>query len=207
MKRLWLICLAVLMIFSMSSALSQTLESSSSEGTDLLVKTDRAGYFFSKETDEAQRARAMERLEAFLDILGEKDFTIRFQEDGLPYARSSVRSARLPLEDETGLFQAIGLLQAIHGEFTHYGLIFGMADTLCKAAGLQGHTRRYNDKGMLRFYNEESNLSDFMLLYPCFTKEYNDEKQLPFVKDMAVRFCDFLAEKNQYTFMPRPAPF
>lgn len=211
MKRcLWLVCLVMLLTLGSALAYDYTpdadgsfLEPFAQQKTNtqpgFSCQTERASYFFSPLIEEQDRDRFIDTLEKMMALLNESGFTCYVLPDYSPWVRSETREIFLSPGDETGLSQAIALLQAVHGEYTNYGLIFGTADALCKAAELPGHSLRYNEKGMLRFYNDEYLLSNFMLAYPSFTKEFNDESTLPFIKDMAVHFCNFLAEEGKLT--------
>jgi len=131
--------------------------------------SDRALYLFSSEIPEYVRDQFIIRQEALMGQLDASGLTICILPDYEPWVISERKQLFLSPDDETGMTQAIATLQALYGEYCHYGLIYGTADGICKAAALSGHEARYNDKGMLRFYNNESNLSAFMLLYPSFT--------------------------------------
>ena len=171
----------------------------SNAGPGFLCETSYAAYYFSGEIEETARDQFIHRQEALLAVLDASAFSIYVMPECMPYAVSEGKCLVLPPDDETGMAQAIASLQAIHGEVVNYGLIYGTADALCKAAGLKGHEARYNDKGMLRFYNDDSHLSSFLLTYPSFTETWGEKATIPHLKDMAVRFCAFLAEKGELT--------
>lgn len=161
------------------------------------LKTDHALYYISAEIDASARDAFIDRQEALLAALGETGFTVyvlpQMQAHGFLNSRTLFLS---PLEDG-GMGQAIALLQAVHGEFSNYGLIYGAADALCKEAGLPGHILRFNERGMLKFCNNEDNLHHFLLYYPSFTEDYTDKTLIPFIKDFAVRFYQYAKDKNQ----------
>ena len=158
-----------------------------------LVQTDRAEYRFSPEIDQEARERFVSRQEALLEKLNEGGFALYVLPD-YP-GRSEGRSLYLSPEDETGLTQAALTLQSLYGPRAHFGLLFGAADELCREAGLPGYRRRFNEKGMLRFYNDDENLAYFLLSYPCFTEAFTAKGAIPYVKDMAVRVYEFARER------------
>ncbi|MBQ4075094.1 MAG: hypothetical protein IJD39_07825 [Clostridia bacterium] len=164
--------------------------------------SERALYLFSRDIPKETRDQFIGRQEALMDQLNVSGLTFCILPGYDPWVISETKQIFLSPDDESGMIQAIATLQALRGEYTHYGLLFGYADQICKNAGLSGHELRFNDKGMVRFYNDESHLSAFMLLYPCFSDLLDgNETNIPFVQDMAVRFCAFLSEKDQLQSM------
>ena len=161
-------------------------------------ETERARYYFSAEIEAQARENFIKTQETLLEALQEKDFTCYILPDYEARAESDLRRIILsPNEEDGGMGQAIATLQALHGEWQNYGLVFGAADSLCKEAGLPGYQMQFKDKGMLLFINKEENLLHFLLCYPSFTEKYTDETWIPFAKDMAVRVWQFLKEKGK----------
>lgn len=160
-------------------------------------ETERAHYYFSADIEAEARENFVKTQETLLEALQEKDFSCYILPDYEVRAESKSRTITLsPNEEDGGMGQAIATLQALHGEWQNYGLIFGAADSLCKEAGLPGYQMQFKDKGMLLFINKEENLLHFLLCYPSFTDRYTDETWIPFVKDMSVRVWEFLKEKG-----------
>lgn len=162
----------------------------------VICRTERAEYRFSSDIAPEVRDAFIQTQEKLLKCLDVSGFTCCVLPDYPPRAEEASRSIFLSPARDDGLSQAIVTLQALHGEMTHYGLIFAAADDLCRQAGLKGYSCLFNDRGMLRFYNDESNLSHFLLLYPSFTQDYTEKNILLFVRDMAVRFYAFLRESG-----------
>lgn len=160
-------------------------------------RSTRAAYYFSPEISQEERDAFIDIQEKLLSHLEANALAAYVLPDYAPRAESAKRAVFLSPAGDDGLTQAIVTLQALYGETANYGLLFGAADALCREAGLPGYHPRFNERGMLRFYNNEENLPHFLLTYPSFTEDYCDKGTIPFVKDMAVRVFAFAQERGQ----------
>lgn len=88
--------------------------------------------------------------------------------------------------------QILLTLQTIYGDFTNYGLLFGLSNTIAEELKFSTDNPKVSNDELTAFWNDNYNnfLSD--LTYPCFITPYCDEENIDIIKRTANLFTDYI---------------
>lgn len=156
------------------------------------TKYNKVTYYFNrKEYSDSKRKEVISQIEKVADILPE-DFSIYFGSE--LYKQGVYGKAFYDTSFEYNLENIVVLLQAIYGECSNYGLVYGYANYLLDEMSLETNDL-YIDEEMIQFCNslESQELSRILdLNMPLFEIVYAEEETINMSKTIACSMVEYI---------------
>ncbi len=164
------------------------------EKTEILSVTTEDGSFVCMTTDEVQADSFINAQRTLLHFLQENGVEVRelnyvalnFDDN---FSESEKDKAYIALSSTESWQQVLVTLQALWGDFTDYGYVYAMADTIASQLGWEtAALEAAEDSAMDAFFCE--NTEDLNLLYPSFTELYATEETMKYSKLLSLSLLE-----------------
>ncbi|MBU1144755.1 MAG: hypothetical protein KJ971_02715 [Firmicutes bacterium] len=172
-----------------------------------LYEEDTVKYYFSETIDLTLRDKFINSQKYILNYLQAKGYI-----ENIPSAmfyvlkeynsrtESENSKAFFDIDDTLTYKQILITLQAYFGDFTNYGMLYGISNIISKELKWETDNPVVSTKNIIDFTEATSNLDYFDLTYPCFLEAYVGEV-LPMIKAISIRLMTYLMKNEEVNYV------